>query len=286
MVTEVVEDFMKISYHAEKILFSDKSEFQKVEIVQTKKFGRMLFNDNLLMISELDEHIYHDMIAHVPIFTHPNPRSVLIIGGGDGGTLREVLRHKNIDEVVMVEIDKMVVDACKKYIPQTSASMDNSRAQVLIDDGVQYMSQTEKQFDLIIIDSTDPIGPATPLFGKEFYKNVNRVLRDDGIVVAQGESPHYCTEIQRSLLKIQSEIFPLCHVYNFTNLTYPGGLWSFTLSSKKYSPIKDVSFNRIEESGLDFSYYSYLVHKASFCLPNFMLKNLSDFLTPVEKNKF
>ena len=161
--------------------------------------GKMLLNDGLVMLTERDEFVYHDMIVHVPLFVHPNPKSVLIIGGGDGGTAREVLRHRGVERVVMVEIDQMVVDACIDHIPQTACELDNERLELIIDDGVAFVANTEEKFDVILVDSTDPIGPAQPLFGPEFYQNIHRVLNEDGIVVSQGESPWYHAEMQAKL---------------------------------------------------------------------------------------
>ena len=162
----------RYSYKVKKSLFQGKSEFQKVDVVDTYDLGKMLFNDNLVMISEKDEFVYHDMITHVPLFTHPNPKNVLVIGGGDGGSLREVLRHSSVEKCTMVEIDEMVVNACKEHIPQTACAFSDPRAELIIDDGLKFVKETKEKFDVIIVDSTDPGGPSTLLFGDEFYQNV------------------------------------------------------------------------------------------------------------------
>ena len=279
--TEKHEDFLKIGYAITEKLFSEKSEYQKVEVFQTKGHGRMLVNDDLVMIAERDEFIYHDMIAHVPLFCHPSPKQVLIIGGGDGGTLREVLRHNTVEKCTMVEIDKVVIDACKEFIPQTANAMDDPRSEIIIDDGVKFVADTTQRFDVIIIDSTDPIGPATPLFGEGFYENVKRVLNPHGIVVAQGESPFYTPKIQASLLKIQRSFFSRTYLYNFTNLTYPGGLWSFTFSSDETCPLREFDEKRVEQSGLKFDYYTPQIHQAAFQQPAFVRKELGNLLTPL-----
>ncbi len=269
-----------IRYEIEKTLYSQKSEFQQVDVVQTRGHGKMLFNDGLAMVSERDEFVYHDMIAHIPLFVHPNPKQVLVIGGGDGGTLREVLRHKGVEKCVMVEIDKAVVDSCREFIPQTSKDLDSPRAELLIADGVKYVAETTEKFDVILIDSTDPIGPATPLFGEGFYKDVNRILHAGGIVVSQGESPFFDSEWQTKLLTIKRKFFSKTHIYNFSNLTYPGGLWSFTYASNSLCPLSDFDPARIAESGLEFQYYNASIHRAAFGLPEFQRKNLGDLLTP------
>jgi spermidine synthase len=275
---EKYKNFLGIRYKIEKTLYSKVSKFQKVDIVETKEYGKMLLNDGLVMITEKDEFIYHDMISHVAMFTHPNPKNILIIGGGDGGTAREILRHHSVEKCTMVEIDEIVVEACREFIPQTSCSLDHPKMNLIIEDGVKFIKNTKEKFDLILIDSTDPIGPAKPLFNIDFYTDIFNALNDDGIVVSQGESVFYESEMQCTLLNILNRTFPKVFIYNYSNLTYPGGLWSFTLGSKKLHPINDFSSKRIENSKLEFNYYSREIHKASFVLPNFMLKKVEKFL--------
>ena len=209
-VTEQTKGYMKTSFRVEKTLFSGRSPFQSVDVVECPFYGRMLLNDGLVMVSEKDEFVYHDMIAHVPLFVHPEPRDVLVIGGGDGGTAREVLRHPGVESCTMVEIDRMVVEACREHIPLTASVLDGSdpRLDLVIGDGVAFVRETGKKFDVVLVDSTDPIGPATPLFGPEFYDDVFSVLKDDGIVVSQGESPWHEVEVQRSLMGILHGRFP------------------------------------------------------------------------------
>lgn len=267
-------------YQIRDVLFSGRSEFQKVEVVETTGFGRMLLNDDLVMITEKDEFMYHDMISHVPLFVHPNPKRVLIIGGGDGGTAREVLRHKEVEHVDMVEIDGLVVEACRNHIRQTACGMDdNPRFNLHIDDGVKYVRENKTPYDVIIVDSTDPIGPAQPLFGSDFYRDVYNSLTDNGIVVAQGESPFYHNDTQNALMRILAETFPVATFYNFNNLTYPGGFWSFAYASKGLRPIKDFDPSRVRESGLSFQYYNEQIHCGAFALPQFQLDALGEYRT-------
>ncbi|RME14620.1 MAG: polyamine aminopropyltransferase [Bdellovibrio sp.] len=277
-VEEKHRDFLKQSYRVEKVLFSGKSPYQSVDIVETRGHGKMLLNDGLVMISEKDEFVYHDMIAHVPLFVHPAPKKVLVVGGGDGGTAREVLRHKEVETCWMVEIDEMVVEACRRFIPQTASCLEDPRLNLKIEDAVKFMETTEEKFDVILVDSTDPIGPAQPLFGKEFYQNVFRALTEDGIVVSQAESSFYEQEAQGSLLQILNETFPLVMLYNFNNLTYPGGLWSFSFASKGLHPLKDFQSNRVKSSGLEFSYYNEEIHRAAFALPEFVKKQVGKWV--------
>lgn len=277
-IEEVFEDFYGMRFKVENVLFSGKSPFQTVDVVETRGHGRMLLNDGLVMVTERDEFVYHDMIAHVPLFVHPNPKRVLVIGGGDGGTAREALRHQSVEKVVMVEIDEMVVQACRDFIPQTAKDLDHPKMELIIGDGVDYVKNAKEKFDVILVDSTDPIGPAQPLFGPEFYQNVYKLLQDDGIVVSQGESPFFHPEVQVSMLKLLGEFFPIVRSLNFSNLTYPGGLWSFSFASKKYHPLRDFSPERVQSSGLKFDYYTSDIHRAAFALPQFMLDKVQPFL--------
>ena len=207
---------MILKFLCKKVLFSDQSPYQKVEVVETDYFGRVLLNDDIIMICEKDEFVYHEMISHIPLFLHPKPESVLIIGGGDGGTAREVLKHPSVKICQMVEIDQMVVDACKLHIPQTAVSFSHPKLDLKIEDGVKFVQNTKKKYDVILIDSTDPIGPAVPLFGDTFYRNIFNILKDDGLVVAQGESPFYNLPSQKSLMKITKKT--LSYFLVFTTL--------------------------------------------------------------------
>ncbi len=280
-VNEVHQNSVALGFKVEKTLFSGKSDFQQIDIVKTAAHGAMLLNDGIVMLSERDEFVYHEMIAHVPLFVHPNPEKVLIIGGGDGGTAREVLRHKNIKRAVMVEIDEMVVTACKKHMPSVSCALDDPRLELLIDDGVKYVGQTDEKFDVVIVDSTDPIGPATPLFNKEFYENTASVLDSDGILVTQSESPFYDRDIQESMMSNQRPFFTKLHIYLYSNLTYPGGLWSFGFASKRLCPLNDFDPERVAASGIDTRYYSQGIHKSAFMLPPFVQKNLKGLIDTI-----
>ena len=260
-----------------KILFTGKSPYQKVQVVDTLSFGKMLLNDDVVMITERDEFIYHDMIVHVPMLTHPHPKKVLIIGGGDGGTAREVLKHFSVGLkgcCDMVEIDSMVVSACQKHIPQTGQALSDPRLNLYIEDGIQFIKNTSQKYDVIIVDSTDPIGPAVPLFGKEFYSDVFQALTEDGIVVAQAESPYFFIESQKKLFQIYQSLFPISLFYYYGNMTYPGGLWSFIIGSKKYHPLRNLNSDRVNRANIDFQYYNTSIHQASFALPSFVKKQI------------
>ncbi len=266
------KNILNISFKYKKSLFDKTSAYQNVKIIETEGFGRMLVNDGIVMTCERDEFVYHEMIAHVPLFSHPRPKNVLIIGGGDGGTAREALRHSSLERCVMAEIDSMVVKACKKYLKQTAVAFDSPKLELRIEDGAHFVAQHESAFDIIIVDSSDPIGPSSVLFGADFYKKAHRALKKDGIITAQAESPFYELERQKNRLKICQGLFDTAGFYNYSNLTYPAGHWSFLFASKGPHPVKDFQPDRVKSSGLSFRYYNEEIHTASFARPQFAKK--------------
>ncbi len=271
---EVYASGVELHFDCE-VLYSKKSPYQTVEVVNSSYFGKVLLNDGVIMVTERDEFVYHEMISHVPLFVHPNPKKILVIGGGDGGTAREVVKHPSVEVCKVVEIDALVVESCKEYIPQTASSYFHPKVQVKIEDGVQYVLNTKERYDVVIVDSSDPIGPAVPLFGEEFYKGVYNVLNDDGIVVSQAESPFYLLESQKKLFSITRPLFPIVDLYHYGNFSYPGGLWSFLFASKKYHPIVDLKEQRVKDSSIKFQYYNTSIHIGSFASPSFLEKELS-----------
>ena len=280
-VREVHQGITGLSFKVEKTLFSARSPYQQIDVVQTAGHGRMLLNDGMIMLCERDEFIYHEMIAHVPLFVHPGPQKVLVIGGGDGGTVREVLKHPSVQRVVMVEIDGMVVDACREFIPSVSCALDDDRLELRIEDGVKYMAGTQERFDVILIDSTDPVGPAEPLFDAAFYQNAAGLLTSRGILVSQAESPFYDGTIQQRMLGNQRPYFSRLHLYLFSNQTYPGGLWSFGFASRGLCPCRNFDPCRVAAAGLDLKYYHAGIHRAAFVLPGFLDKRLASVLDPL-----
>ena len=280
-VREVHRGVVAMAFRVRRTLFSGRSPFQRVDVVETAGHGRMLLNDGVVMLSERDEFVYHEMIAHVPLFVHPDPRRVLIVGGGDGGTAREVLRHPNVARVVMVEIDRMVVDACREHLPSLAGALDDPRLELRIADGVAYVAGCTETFDVVIVDSTDPVGPAAPLFDAAFYRNVAGLLDADGILITQAESPFYDTAIQAAMLGHQRGCFERLHLYLLTNLTYPGGLWSFGFASRGRCPLGDYDPQRVAAAGLACRYYNPAVHRAAFALPGFVEEALGGVLDPL-----
>ncbi|UCD32524.1 MAG: polyamine aminopropyltransferase [Desulfobacterales bacterium] len=285
-MTEVHRGMVGLTFKIEKTLFSERSEFQQVDVVKTEGLGAMLLNDGVVMLSERDEFIYHEMIAHVPLFVHPSPERILVIGGGDGGTVREVLKHRTVTRAVLVEIDQLVIQACREHLSSVSSAMDDPRLEILIADGVTFIDETQEIFDVVLVDSTDPVGPAGPLFDKEFYKNVAMRLAPDGILITQAASPFYDHYIQEPMFSNQRPFFKILHMYNYSNLTYPGGLWSFGFASNELCPLKNFDPARVKASGISARYYNAGVHVSSFMLPTFIAENLGDIIDPINFSYF
>ena len=264
--TELQTPIMSISCKTKKTLYSEKSKFQDIGVIDTEQFGRMLVLDSVIQTTIEDEFVYHEMITHVPLFTHRNPKKALVIGGGDGGAIREILKHPSIEKAVLVEIDGRVVEVCKEYLPEISCGLSDKRAEVIVDDGIKYIKEHKNEFDVISVDSTDPVGPAVGLFAANFYKAIYEALKDDGIFVAQTESPFFNKDLIKRVFGDIKSIFPIARMYTGYVPTYPGGLWSFTMGSKKYDPL-EVDETKIPE--LDTKYFTPEIYKASFVLPRF-----------------
>lgn len=278
--TENHQDDTKFSIKVKEHIHSEKSEFQQIDFFASQTFGTFFTLDGLMMATEKDEFIYHDMITHVSMAVNPDIKSVLIIGGGDGGTAREVLRYASVEKVDMVEIDERVVRLCQKYMPQTAHKLDNDpRLTLHFEDGLQFVQDAPSaSYDLILVDSTDPIGPGEGLFTYEFYNNCKRVLSDEGILINQHESPYYASyahEMKRAHSKIR-ETFPVAKVYQFHLPTYPSGHWLFGFASKKYDPIKDLKADRWESLGLKTKYYNTDLHVGAFMLPTYVKEALEN----------
>ena len=269
-----VQFSMKVIEH----LYTGKSEFQKIDVLQTAEFGRVLTLDGLVMVTEKDEFIYHDMITHVPMATNPGIKKVLVIGAGDGGTIRELTKYDSIEHIDMVEIDEMVVDVCRKFLPQTACKLDDPRVHLHFEDGLKFVRSRNDEYDLIIVDSTDPFGPGEGLFTREFYGNCYKALNEDGILVNQHESPFYEEDalgMQRAHQRITG-FFPVCKVYQLHIPTYPSGHWLFGFASKKFDPIIDLNADAWNQLGLQTKYYNTDIHVGSFALPNYVKEQLED----------
>ena len=269
---------VKFSIKVNKQLYSAQSEFQRIDVFESAEFGRFLTLDGYMMLTEKDEFIYHEMLVHVPMAVHPNAKHILVIGAGDGGILRELAHYDTIEHIDLVEIDAQVIEVCKQYLPQTACGFADSRVHIHIADGLKYVRHAEKQYDLIIVDSTDPFGPGEGLFTKEFYGNCYSALKADGIMVNQHESPFYAEDrlaMQRAHKRIV-ESFPISRVYQAHIPTYPSGHWLFGFASKHYHPINDQQAERFKRLNIPTKYYNHQLHVGAFCLPNYVEELLAD----------
>ena len=276
--TEKHTENVRFSIKVEKSLYSGQSEFQRIDVFETKEFGKILTLDGLVMVTEKDEFIYHDMIVHVAMATNLKIKDVLVIGAGDGGTIRELTRYQTIEHIDMVEIDQMVTDASRKYLPQTSCKLDDPRVRIYFEDGLKFVRSKENAYDLVIVDSTDPFGPGEGLFTREFYGNCYKALRADGILVNQHESPYYdynAQAMQRAHKRIK-ELFPISKVYQAHIPTYPSGHWLFGFASKAYDPLKDLDAQAWNDLQLETKYYNTELHSGCFALPNYVKQLLAN----------
>ena len=276
--TEEWTENVRFSSKVTETLFSGQSDFQKVDVINTVEFGKMLTLDGLVMVNEKDEFVYHDMISHVAMATNPQIKNVLVIGGGDGGTVREITRYSTVEKIDMVEIDEMVVRVSQKYLPITAEKLEDPRVNLYFEDGIEFVKGKENMYDLILVDSTDPIGPGEGLFTTEFYTNCFKALTENGILVNQNESPyfaHNAREMRRAHSKIKN-IFPISRVYQCHIPTYPSGHWLFGFASKKLDPIKDLDANKWNSLGIKTKYYNTDLHVGCFALPSYVKEMLEN----------
>ncbi len=250
-----------------KQLYSTQSSFQKIEVYNTNSFGKMLVLDGAIQLTQADEFAYHEMIVHPALNTHPKTEKVLIIGGADGGTARETAKHKTIKEIHLCDLDKKVVLTSKKFLPFTAAGLKDKRLSVFHKDGFKFLKEKENYYDVIIIDSTDPIGVGKILFSSKFFKLVFNSLKKDGIMVNQFQSMFYEKKLIKEITKTIKKIFPKFWYYYTLVPSYPSGTIGFGFASKKHSPLNPKNKNI-----KDLKYYNLEIHKASFVLPKFMEK--------------
>ena len=269
---------VKLSIRVDKQLYSGKSEFQRIDVFESPEFGRFLALDGYMMLTEKDEFIYHEMIVHVPMAVHPNVKKVLVIGAGDGGVVRELVQYPEIETIDMVEIDPLVVEVCRKYLPQTACRFDDPRLTIHYEDGLKFVRSRKDEYDLIIIDSPNPFGAGEGLFTKEFYGNCYNALHEDGIMINQNESPFYqeeayqCQRMHRRIL----ESFPISRIYQAHLPSYPSGHWLFGFASKKYHPLDDLNDVQWNLKGIETKYYVTRLHRGVFALPAYVEELVKD----------
>lgn len=270
-LTEDERENLKISYRIRDVLFEETSPFQHVMVLDSYDFGPMLVLDGIVQTTSMDGHIYNEMIAHVPLTFHPNPRKVLIIGGGDCGAANEAAKYDTVEQIDLVEIDETVVRACKRWMPEVSGNASDPRIRYHYLDGVKFAAEVRNTYDVIIVDSSDPVGPARQLFELEFYQSLHTALNDGGMMVCQSQSPIFHQDVMKQSYERIGRLFPYRKLYTAVVPTYPGGLWSFTLGSKRELP--DTASLRFTKNT---RYINEEVLRGCFSLPEFLQKLLDE----------
>lgn len=263
---------VKFSLKVNKQLFSKESDYQQIDILDTYEFGRVLVLDGDIMLTERDEFVYDEMITHVPMAVHPKAENILVIGVGDGGVVKELAKYEQVKNIDLVEMDPMVVEACKKYLPNNAVELDNPIVKIHYENGLKFIRRWENHYDLIIIDSPDPFGPSEVFFTKEFYGSCYKALKEDGIMVNQQGSPFYkedANAMKRSHKRLAAT-FPIARTYQAHIPSYAAGYWLFGFASKKYHPIDDFNPEKWKKLGLKTKYYTTKLHIGCFYLPAFL----------------
>ncbi|MGV8982299.1 polyamine aminopropyltransferase [Clostridium sp.] len=264
---EVEKKNLKITYKINKCFSYSKSPYQEVALIDSAAFGPCLVLDGAMQTTSADGFIYNEMITHIPVLTHKNPKDVLVIGGGDCGAVRELSKYDELETIDMVELDEVVTQECIKFLPEISGGSNfDKRINFKFGDGVEYVKNTDIKYDIIMVDSPDPVGPAKDLFGEEFYQNVKKTLKTDGVMVCQSESPMIHRDIIENTRRILKNNFKIVKTYIAFVPTYPGGIWSFTMASDVYDP-SNIEVNRLPS---ETRYLTKSIVKSCFDLPNFI----------------
>lgn len=271
-------DNVKLAIRVDYQVFSAQSEIQRIDVLESKEFGKILVVDGDLMLTEKDEFIYHEMISHVPMAVHPQVEKILVIGGGDGGVVRELARYDTVEQIDVVEADPLLVEVCRKYFPQMACSLNDPRVHIYHEDGLRFIRSKSDAYDLIIIDSPNPFGAGEGLFTKEFYGNCFNALHEDGIMINQHESPFYkeeafqCQRMHKRII----ESFPISRIYQAHIPSYPSGHWLFGFASKRYHPIHDMDGIQWKLRGIQTKYYLPRLHEGVFALPAYVEELVQD----------
>ena len=271
-------DNVKLAIRVDYQVFSAQSEIQRIDVLESKEFGKILVVDGDLMLTEKDEFIYHEMISHVPMAVHPQVGKILVIGGGDGGVVRELAKYDTVEQIDVVEADPLLVEVCRKYFPQMACSLNDPRVHIYHEDGLRFIRSKSDAYDLIIIDSPNPFGAGEGLFTKEFYGNCFNALHEDGIMINQHESPFYkeeafqCQRMHKRII----ESFPISRIYQAHIPSYPSGHWLFGFASKRYHPIHDMDGIQWKLRGIQTKYYLPRLHEGVFALPAYVEELVQD----------
>lgn len=271
-------DNVKLAIRVDYQVFSAQSEIQRIDVLESKEFGKILVVDGDLMLTEKDEFIYHEMISHVPMAVHPQVEKILVIGGGDGGVVRELAKYDTVEQIDVVEADPLLVEVCRKYFPQMACSLNDPRVHIYHEDGLRFIRSKSDAYDLIIIDSPNPFGAGEGLFTKEFYGNCFNALHEEGIMINQHESPFYkeeafqCQRMHKRII----ESFPISRIYQAHIPSYPSGHWLFGFASKRYHPIHDMDGIQWKLRGIQTKYYLPRLHEGVFALPAYVEELVQD----------
>jgi len=262
-----LDGFYGLAVRIDRVLLNQKTRFQHLVVAEAGPLGRVLLLDGNIQVTEFDESGYHEMLAHVPLLTHPDPRRVLVVGGGDGGALREVLKHPGVEHVDLCEIDEAVIRASRQYLPGLAASFDDPRVALHIADGIQYVRDHPHSWDVILVDSSDPEGPAEGIFKESFYRSIKEALHPSGIAVTQCESAFLFEQLIRKIFAFLPHIFPMIGYYLTLVPTYTSGIIGFAFCSLGPNPIKNVPEPNRVKCLKGLHYYSPALHRATFALP-------------------
>ncbi len=257
-------------FEVKKRLFRQESQYQRIEVFENEHFGRVLLLDGLVQTTERDEFFYHEMLVHPAFLVHPSSRHLLVIGGGDGGVLKEILRYP-VESVCLVEIDPLVIEVCQEYFPWLSPALKDERAELVISDGMEFIQKTDRKFDIIFIDSSDPVGPSAWLHERDFFSRLKECLCEEGIVAAQAGSPFYRMDSIKKKNDFLKPLFKIVSFYMCPVPTYPGGSWAFVYLSDRVQPLK---IKGSPPAGLH--YFNPDIHRAAFSLPNFFKEKLDE----------
>jgi len=263
---------VKLSVKVDRQLFGEQTPFQRIDVFESEEFGRFISSDGAIVFSEKDEFPYDEMIVHVPMAVHPCVKKVLVIGGGDGGVARELSYYQEIEEIDVVEPDKVFVDVCKEYFPDNAVGLDDTRVTIFYENGLKFLRNRQNEYDIIINDAIDPLGHTAGLFTKEFYGNCYKALKEDGIMVYQHGSPFYDEDEEscRAMHRKASQSFPISRVYQAHIPTCSSGYWLFGFVSKKYHPLVDFDEQRWKKRNIKTWYYTTNLHRGAFMLPKYV----------------
>jgi spermidine synthase len=266
--TETFGD-IQAGWRVKEVLYHKRSKYQDVVIVDTVQFGRMLVLDGAVMTTEVDECAYHEMLVHPPLIAHPNPKQICVVGGGDGGAIREVLKHGEVERVVLAEIDEDVINVCREFMPSLASMLNDPRVEIQIGDGAKYLADNKKIFDAILSDSTDPVGPGVVLFEDPYFKAAKEALLPDGVFVTQCKSLWVDASTARDTEARLKRYFKQVLPYISTIPTYPSGSWSFLFASESRDPRFDINMTKLTEISKTTRYYTAAHQTGAFAVPAF-----------------